>query len=154
MNNLDIMVPNDKHKIELFTKCNPKLVEILVKLHGFCLKQLPSPKGPRFPLVTCTWRSLAEQKAIDDSIVASQPNYKPQGSGSLHVWGNALDLSVKDQFGKPFDDRELAGIITFVDETFPYNYNRISSIYRHVGTADHLHVQVNMRQHGSGCSPE
>jgi len=148
------MVPDPEVRKRLVEQTNPKLLEIISRLYWFCGEHLPSPKGVKYPQVVCASRTIAEQKSIDESILAKDPSYKAQGLGSLHLFGNAFDLSVRDQFGTPFDSHEINMIIAFIDAVCPYDYKDIPAAYRHVGTGDHIHVQVNMRRWGQGKIPE
>jgi len=151
--NLNKIVPTKKHYAELIEKANPQIVRIICEMESFCRDTYPSPNGPRYFRVTSIYRSPKKQLQIYNSIKKNNPTY----SGvkvSPHCFGNAFDLSIYDQFGIKFHERDISKMVGFLNTKFQYGNNTGTlTAVRHVGTADHIHVQVNWRQHGNGYTP-
>ena len=134
---------------QLITQMNLRLVEILLGLKSFCDSALNPPC--RYPQITSIYRPQSEQDAINKAILTKNPYAKIQPV-STHTLGNALDLSLRDQHGVPLSEQDLTRILQYLNTAWGHgNQGKTPTAYRHVGTADHIHVQVNYRLYGTGA---
>lgn len=86
--------------------------------------------------ITCLLRDRATQEAIFQkarSIGAREPIRSP------HEDGRAVDISIKG-----FSEEIITGLVDHLNETFPYEGNRLykTAIRHDVGQGDHIHIQV------------
>lgn len=112
-------------------------------------------KWARLILISDTVRTFDEQKELNKKIIKADPTLKVFYP-SVHNFGNGVDLSQHDSDGHRFKDDMLFEMRDWFNEQFPYSRDpeiKTKSALYHVGTAGHLHLQINAREHGQGINP-
>jgi hypothetical protein len=106
-------------------------------------------------VVTDTVRTLEEQRALNKAILAKDPTYRTSYP-SVHNFGNGVDVSTFDSDGIRFTETQISEMKEWFNSQFPYSQDeqiKIQSAVYHVGTAAHLHLQINIREYGLGINP-
>jgi hypothetical protein len=100
-----------------FWQIDPRLRQILCDIEVLAY--------PEYMTITCIMRTEEENKAVRAKTL-------------IHCVGRAADI-------RPFKSETTnAMLLELINQLYVYDVNRpnLKTLYRHVGTGDHLHVQV------------
>jgi len=127
-NNLRLAGEFDR-KLELEgARLNERLQALLFSLAGFADYHFGKDV-----IITHILGSQAEQ----DKIYGSDLQYQKKPWKSVHQFGRGIDVRV---WG--FSDKEVAGMLDFVNRNFPYGGGKPAALVHNVGRGNHIHVQV------------
>lgn len=147
------MCPSQRLQEDLMKRCNIIIIRMAIDIYNYCDRRF----SDRYFRFSNLYRTYDEQKEIDRIAMDVDAYYKPQGKKSTHLIGNAADLSLYDKHMVKFSEQEITAVMNLIKVKYPYdrtkaNADAIPSAYFHVGTAPHIHLQCNWRDHGVGLA--